>query len=508
MISPAYAGSDIFFDCKILQHSKRSYFGSIAIQIVLCHSGDMQKFWAKNWKMLVLVGLLFGTLPLTVPLAQKAWKILTGASYQAAAIVVDASSPQKPLVRMWDGVAQGFEKLPDSDFRMSAVTGLLKNVGVKYVRIDHVFDGYSVVSRVDGRLTYDWSKLDALVGDIVAAGATPYISISYMPSAISKGDILDTPNDWGEWAQVVSALVGHYSRDYRGGLSNVIYEVWNEPDLFGGWKMYGNKSYTQMYTVASRAANGVRGVKPFKIGGPATTGFYPAWVNGFYDKLDESVRIDFFSWHRYSADVEDFVKDAETAKKMMETRIARSQDLYISEWGVNPERGSFYDGLWAAAHYLAVNTALSETNIDLALAFEVMDGAPGDAQWHGGWGMLTNPKYGAVAKKPRFKAWEMLTKLRGQKLPEVGEGTYVTSLSAVDDTGVIRVLLVNFDINGKHSEVFPLTVVGLGEGNYTVKEEYLTGRVLNTEALVVGGNIRREISLGPSEAVLLTLSRR
>lgn len=468
---------------------------------------DQLVWWKRNWKSLILVIGLTVSLPLTIPLAQKAWKLMIGASYQAAAIVVDVSQPQKPLERIWDGVAQGFEKLPDQDFRLSATTGLLKSVGVKYIRIDHVFDGYGVVSRVDGRLTYDWSKLDALVGDILAAGATPYISISYMPSAISKGDILDSPNEWGEWAQVVAALVGHYSRDYRGGIPNVIYEVWNEPDLFGGWKMNGGKSYTQMYSVAARAANGVTGVKPFKIGGPATTGFYPAWVNGFYDKLDESVRIDFFSWHRYSADVEVFVKDAENAKKMMETRIARAQDLYISEWGVNPERGSFYDGSWAAAHYLAVNTALSDTNIDLALAFEVLDGAPGDAQWHGGWGMLTNPKYGAVAKKPRFRAWEMLTKLQGQKLPEVGEGTYVTALSARDNNGSIRVLVVNFDPAGKHSEIFPLTVVGLTEGNYKVKEEYLGGRVLNTEALVVGGNIRREISLGASEAVLLTLSK-
>lgn len=464
-------------------------------------------WWKRNWKSLVLLVVLTATLPLTVPLAQKAWKLMTGASYQAAAIVVDASQPQRPLVRMWDGVAQGFEKLPDQDFRLSAVAGVLKSVGVKYVRIDHVFDGFNVVSRDGGNLKYDWSKLDAIVDDILAAGATPYISISYMPPAISKSDILDEPNDWSEWASVTAALVGHYSRDYRGGLTNMIYEVWNEPDLFGGWKMNGSKSYTQLYSVASRAANGVRGAKPFKIGGPATTGFYPAWVNGFYDKLDESVRIDFFSWHRYSADVDDFVKDAENAKKMMETRIARVQDLYISEWGVNPERGSFYDGAWAAAHYLAVNAALSDTNIDLALAFEVMDGAPGEAQWHGGWGMLTNPKYGTVAKKPRFKAWEMLSKLQGQKLPEVGEGTYVTSLAAVDNNGVIRVLVVNFDPAGKHSEIFPLTVIGLSEGKYKVKEEYLGGRVLNTEALVAGGNIRREISLGVSEAVLLTLSR-
>jgi xylan 1,4-beta-xylosidase len=468
----------------------------------------MKKYWRKNWRSLVVVVGLLVTLPLTIPLAQNAWRWVTGASYQAAAIVVDISQPQGPIKKVWGGVAQGFEKLPESDFRLSATSGLLKSVGTRYVRIDHIYDGFNVVSRVDGKLRYDWTKLDAIVGDIVASGATPFFSISYMPPAISKGDILDFPNDWGEWGQVVAATVGHYSRDYKGGMNNVIYEVWNEPDLFGGWKMGGSKNYVTLYSTAARAADGVARAKPFKIGGPATTGFYPAWVTGFYDKLDNTVRIDFFSWHRYSANIDDFVKDATTAKQMVETRISRAQDLYITEWGVNPERSSAYDGRWAGAHFLAVNTALEPTAIDMAMAFEVMDGAPGDKQFHGGWGMLTNPKYGAVAKKPRFKAMEMIAKLDGVKLPSVGNGTYVTALAAHDNAGVIRVLVTNYDISGKHSEVFPVTLVGVSDGNYSVKEEYLSGRVLNTEAGSLASTLRREISLDASDAVLLTITKK
>jgi xylan 1,4-beta-xylosidase len=469
----------------------------------------MQKFFRKNWKSVLVVGLLVASLPLTVPLAQKSWQYVTGATYQPASIVVDTTQSRGELRRIWDAVSQGYEKDLSSDFRLSATTGLLRATGVKYVRIDHIFDGYEVVSRVDGRLRYDWTKLDAVVADITGAGAVPYFSLSYMPGVISKSDILDMPNDWGEWGQVVAALVGRYSRDYRGGLSNVIYEVWNEPDLFGGWKMYGGKSYTTLYTVAARAAVGVANAKPFKIGGPATTGFYPAWVEGFYDKLENDVRIDFFSWHRYASNVETFVKDAETAKTMMETRIARTQDLYISEWGVSPERGAQYDGRWAGAHYLAVNRALSDTAVDYALAFEVMDGiGDGSKQFHGGWGMLTNPKFGAVAKKPRFRAWEMLAQLTGTRLPLVGEGTYVTALAARDSAGVIRVLAVNFDSQGTHDETFPLTLTNVSDGSYTMREQYLSGRTLATDVVVAGGVVRRDIVLNESDAVLVSLVRK
>jgi hypothetical protein len=468
----------------------------------------MQKFWKKNWKSLSVVGLLLVTLPLSIPLAINAWKYVTGASYRSAAIVVDVSQPQAPIRPIWTGVTQGFEKLAGQDFRLSAATNLLKGARVKYVRIDHIYDGYEVVSRVNGRLVYNWSKLDAVVGDITVAGAVPYFSISYMPTAISKSDILDLPNDWGEWGQVVAATVAHYSRDYRGGLNNVIYEVWNEPDFFGGWKMNGNKNYTTLYTVASQAAVGVKNTKPFQIGGPATTGFYPTWVQGFYDKLDSNVRIDFFSWHRYSAKVADFVADATSAKTMMETRIARAQNLYISEWGVNSERSASYDGRWAAAHYLAVNVALEDTAIDMVMPFEVMDGAPGNQQFHGGWGMITNPKFGAVIRKPRFSALEMLSQLSGNRLPTVGNGDYVTALAAQDPSGVIRVLVVNYDEAGSHSEVFPLTLVGLTDGVYNLQEKYLSGRSLNTDINLAGGSLRRDISLSASDAVMVTLTKK
>jgi xylan 1,4-beta-xylosidase len=188
----------------IYQQVKFAYLSEI------CHSGDMKKFWKKNWKRLsVVIGLLV-TLPLNLPLAQNAWRWVTGASFQAAAIVVDISQPQGQIRKIWGGVSQGFEKLPEADFRLTATAGLLKSVGTRYVRIDHIYDGFNVVSRVDGRLIYDWTKLDAIVSDIVAAGATPYFSISYMPPAISRGDILDFPSDW--------ASGGKGGGGYRGSL--------------------------------------------------------------------------------------------------------------------------------------------------------------------------------------------------------------------------------------------------------------------------------------------------
>ncbi len=481
----------------------------------LCYGLSMQipskQYLKKHWRPLALVVLLLVTLPLSIPLAQHAWEWVTGASYQAAAIVVDTSHQNGPVRPIWMGVAQGFEKKEGEDFRLTATVPYMRAVGVKYVRIDHLYDGYGVVSRgADGRLTYNWTKLDAMVSDIVSAGATPYFSLSYMPDVISHSDILDYPNNWNEWGQVVGATVAHYSRDYRGGLPNVIYEVWNEPDLFGGWKAsYTDKNYQQLYSVASNAAVSVRGAKPFQIGGPATTGFYTSWVDGFYNKLDSTVRIDFFSWHRYSTDVQQFVSDVQQAQQLIAPKISKAQSIYISESGVSSDKGSQYDGRWAAAHYLAVNLALENSVADMVMPFEVMDDANGQTQFHGGWGMLTNPAYGAVVPKPRYRAMQLLSQMTGMQLPHVGDGTYVTALAARDPSGVIRVLAVNYDPSGTHQEIFPLALANLADGVYTVQEQYLSGRTVSNDISISSGvALQRQIVLTSSDAVLVTVTKR
>ena len=122
--------------------------------------------------------------------------------------------------------------------------------------------------------------------------------------------------------------------------------------------------------------------------------------------------------------------------------------------------------------------------------------------------MLTNPKYGAVAKKPRFKAWEMLAPITGDRLVLTGEGNYVTGIATRDATETIRVLLVNYDESGKHDEVVPYSMIGMIDGVYSVNETYLSGRVVNSDVTVVGGTYTRDISLNDSDAVLLTMKRK
>lgn len=464
----------------------------------------MASFFRRYWKAIFVFAILLTGLGYSVGLVQKAVEWFTGASYTPAAIVVHPKFAYE-MNRVWEGLAQGNEQ---ENLRLTASLPHLQKVRVQYIRIDHVFDGFGVVDRgEDGRLKYDFTKLDAFVADILATGAKPYISLSYMPPAISRGDVTDLPKDWGEWGQVVAQMVAHYSRDYRGGIPNVVYEVWNEPDLFGGWKTYGDKNYLSLYRTAVNGAESVKGTKPFLIGGPATTGLYDNWITDYYQKT-AGVRKDFFSWHRYSVDPEDYVKDAERVVNIMRPNIDRPQKIFISEWGVVPDKGSkLYDGRTAAAHFLAVSRALMDTKVDLVLAFEIQDGL-GGTQWHGGWGMLTNVAYGAVAPKPRFTAYEMLNEMKGQRVKLIGEGSHVKAVASKENDGSIKIVLVNYDVRGKHEEIFPLTVTGMESGLYKVSERYLSGRRMSTDIQVDStGNLKRQMSLGANEAVAVTLTK-
>ena len=82
----------------------------------------------------------------------------------------------------------------------------------------------------------------------------------------------------------------------------------------------------------------------------------------------------------------------------------------------------------------------------------------------------------------------------------------MTAVAARGVDGIIRILIVNYDVRGKHSEMFPMMITGLSNlGSYEVTEEYLSGRRVVNTFVPDGGIVRRDISLGASDAVLLTV---
>jgi len=419
-----------------------------------------------------------------------------------ANIVVNVNNNQGTLTPYWQNLAQGGE---ETKLRFNELNSLITKLQPKYIRIDHLYDFYNPVSKNNGKLSYDWRALDNAIDQILATGALPFFSLSYMPPAIAATDIVSPPADWNDWSSVVRATVQHYSGRSERNLNNVIYEVWNEPDLFGNWKLYGPKDYRTLYSYAVGGAQKATNVNNFKIGGPAITAPYKNWVDQFLSyTIKNKIRIDFYSWHRYTTTPTDYLTDIDNVDTWLFKNGGYTLDKYLTEWGPVSNNSPLNDSVYNAAHTVAT-TRLLINRADKLFTFEVYDGlSPDKKKYWGRWGLLTNPQAGPVETKSRYYALSMLNQMKGNRVELTGEGTWVTGFATLE-SGKIRIILVNLDITSRHLETFPVTINNLDKQIYQINENYLIGADKKSTTSTVNNSITREITLGANNVVLLQL---
>lgn len=408
------------------------------------------------------------------------------ASGEPANLVIDAGAPTGAIRQPWRNLAQGGEM---SDWRLTPIAAKVKALQPEYIRIDHIYSFYDIVQKNGDQLSFNFSKLDPLIDDIVATGARPYISLSYMPAPLAvDGQITSPPARWEDWQATVRATIQHYSGTK--GIDSVYYEVWNEPDLFGQWKTYGERNYLTLYTYAAQGAAQTSGTKAFKIGGPAITALYKNW----FDKLVEhtrtnNLRLDFFSWHKYAVDVEAYRKDfADVLAWRGSTPGAEMLELHVTEYGHDSKNHPGYDTSFGAAHTVA--TAIEMIgSIDRGFAFEIEDGKDpqGQAQW-GRWGLLTHHDFGATIK-PRYLAMRLLNRLEGDQLRVLGKGTWVKA-AAVRSTDGVNMVIVNYDEFGRNTEEVPITLQNVAAGSYTMEITDLSGGTRRLPLTTEGTTLR------------------
>lgn len=401
------------------------------------------------------------------------------ASGEPANIVVDTQGVIGPMPRPWRNLAQGGEAF---DWRLEPLVPQVAALNPEYIRIDHIYDFYEIVGGSPGNLTFDFSKMDPVIDDILATGAKPYIALSYMPPVISSGDIISTPQNWADWQLTVQRTIEYYSGTR--GITDIYYEVWNEPDLFGDFKYYGDKNYLTMYTYSARGALNARqsGTQPFKIGGPAITALYKNWFNALAQHaLDNSLPLDFFSWHRYDYDIDRFNQDMDEARTWLSAfpQLEATMELHITEWGHDSEVQAGYDTTFSAAHTVAGAIEMVGV-VERAFAFEIQDGPdPAGQKFWGRWGMFTAANT-EVTAKPRYYALLMLDSIADQRLSLTGNGYWVKALAARNEAGNTEVVLANYDQLARHSETVPVTFTNIQPGEYTISKRFLSGQ-LQTE---------------------------
>ncbi|MEP7166906.1 MAG: glycosyl hydrolase [Candidatus Woesebacteria bacterium] len=428
----------------------------------------------------------------------KIREFLIGALGQEANIIINTQVSQGPMVYPWHNLAQGGE---NKDWRLAPLTNQVKALQPQYIRLDHLYDFYDIVHGSPGQLTMDFSKLDVIIQDIRATGATPFLSLSYTPPAIAVGgDITAPPARWTDWQFVVQRTIEHVSGTLN--IPNVYYEVWNEPDLFGGYKTYGDKNYLTMYQYAAQGAKNARVRQPYKIGGPAITALYKNWVDSMIQMcLDQNLPLDFFSWHRYSRDVDVFRQDISQVRQWLAAYPQKSNiELDITEWGHDPQNDSGYDGQFGAIHTIAVSTELIG-NIDKAFVFEIQDGKDpaGQTRW-GRWGLFDSQNQA----KPRYSALRFLDRLTGERVQLLGRGTWVKGVSSKAGQDILTIL-ANFDPAGRHIETVPITWKGITPGNFEIETQFFAGSSNKQRVATTGAELHIDVPMPINSAVFVKL---
>lgn len=424
------------------------------------------------------------------------------AQYVPADIRIQTKETSNPLdLSFVHAFSQGGEEPSDM---IGPVVDKVKLLHPTYIRIDHVYDFYHIVSRQGGQLVLDFSALDTTVNSILATGALPLFSLSYMPGAIARdGNLINTPLNWDEWAFVVQKTIEHYSGTSGKNIANVYYEIWNEPDheQFGGWKTYGDKNYLTLYKFAASGAAQATNTHPFKLGGPSTTALYRDWIKQL---LSTGARVDFLSWHSYDK------RPSKVADELVEIKEWLSAfpqyahtELVVSEFGFTSSKDSRYWTQHASAHTAAAVRQLLDNHPTHLFNFELKDG-PADTVGEG-WGVLTHEQKGAIVK-PRFSLFPFLDQMKGNRLTVQGEGSRVTGF-ATSEGDTTQVFLVNFDPDKASGETFPLTFEGLVEGVYRFRQQYFLGVDATVQETISSDSFKKLIFLSANGIVLLELTR-
>lgn len=457
-----------------------------------------------NIKTKVLLYLVLTVL--AIPVFLLTFRYFSRASSIKANIVVDVANTSGPFPDRWKALAQGGEEI---GVRMlQNVVPQVSELYPRFIRLDHIYDFYDVVTRdASGKLSFNFSKLDATVCDIYHTGAKPFFSLGYMPPTMSvDGSLVGKPKNWGEWSQLVQKTIEHYSGQSTilpcGNLApvwktDIYYEVWNEPDgfNFGAWKYNGDKSYPDLYFYSVKGANAAANTYPFKIGGPVTTSLYKNWIQVFLNYVAaNNLRIDFISWHHYSTRTNDFEQDvinlnnwlSESPKYNPYENLPR----VISEWGYDSEVNKIADTEVGAAHTLASIRNFITADIDAAFLFEIKDGK------NPSWGILDHEGN----KRPRWYALQMLNSLKGNQILVTGEGTFVTALASKEGDN-IHLILTNYDQSGKNNEAVPVVFKNLPLAKYDITKHYINGQKdTSLNVWAVGGTI----DLGQEKSIIMT----
>lgn len=243
--------------------------------------------------------------------------------------------------------------------------------------------------------SYDFRDTDRIIGDLVKNGVEIIYRLGNTIDHTPFPRLSKVPDDFGKWARVCEHIIMHYNEGWANGFHYGIkyWEIWNEPDLIylGLYTMWQGteEEFFELYRVTAPYLK--KRFPDVYIGGYGAARTKVDFFEHFLQMASrEALPLDFFTWHRYTNEVEDMVWQAEYVRQMLDKYGFKDTESILDEWAYTENdwfgknrwgvfekdpkvREAFYTRMRSqvgASYALAVMIALLDRPVDKAHIYD------------------------------------------------------------------------------------------------------------------------------------------
>jgi hypothetical protein len=315
----------------------------------------------------------------------------------------------------------GVNKGPLAPGGLMDFTGAQKALGIPSTRLHDchwpnpdVVDFHAIFPRPEAdpqrAESYVFEPTDEYVAAVRATGAQIVYRLGESIEHTTIKRFVHPPKDPAQWAAIGVGIIRHYNEGWANGFHHGIryWEIWNEPENRPVMWSGTDDDFLQLYATAAKAIKAHDA--NLRVGGPAF-GASGSFVNGkfkptefvtkFLDRCQrESVPLDFFSWHCYTADTTELVARAKAIRQLLDSRGFTKTESHLNEWNFLPgnswkpisksgapeARQKHYEamaGLPGAAFIAAALMELQDAPVDVGNLFHGEAGGFGIFNEHG-----------------------------------------------------------------------------------------------------------------------------
>ena len=334
----------------------------------------------------------------------RGWRVRTAPDATVGIDFTKDAGPMKPL----DGICNS--PLPFVAWEEKMIRDLdeIRDLGTPFVRLHDTGGSYGGGCLVDipnifrdmaadeeDPANYDFAFTDAYLGKLVQAGAMPYYRLGVTIENFYKIRAYRThaPKDMAKYARVCEHIVRHYTKGWANGFTWKVpyWEIWNEPENRMCW-LGTRRQFYELYVAIARE---IKAHHPdVKVGGYAACRWrrqhkldpdsprceenWLGWFEGFCDYVKaEKAPFEFFSWHLYSSDPDDYAKHAVDVKALLEKHGFGGIEQHLTEWNMAEHRVASGQGPTGAVYVASCICNLQKSPVAVATFYQAYPASVG-----------------------------------------------------------------------------------------------------------------------------------